>query len=100
MQELRPVVIWLAGEIETLQSSLRGVMNEFEGGEERDDPGRFRTGDTVQLREPHWPYAAGARARIIGFYRTREPEAVLELEDGQQLRVPCTKLERTVEPAR
>ena len=55
MQELRPVVIWLAGEIETLQSSLRGVMNEFEGGEERDDPGRFRAGDTVQLREPHWP---------------------------------------------
>jgi hypothetical protein len=98
-------MIWLAGEIETLQPSLRGVMNEFEGGEERDDPGRddpgrFRAGDTVQLREPHWPYAAGARARIIGFYRTSEPEAVLELEDGQQLRVPCTKLERTVEPAR
>jgi hypothetical protein len=93
-------VIWLAGEIETLQPSLGGAMNEFKGGQEPDDPGEFRAGDTVQLREPHGPYAAGARARIIGFYRTREPEAVLELEDGPQLRVPCAKLERTVEPAR
>src|ERR1700716_2710526 len=33
VQEHRPVVIWLAGEIETSQPSLRGVMNEFEGGE-------------------------------------------------------------------
>jgi hypothetical protein len=75
-------------------------MNEFEGKEEQDGPEGLRAGDTVQLREPHGSCAAGARARIIGFYRTQEPEAVLELDDGQQLRVPCVKLERTVESAR
>ena len=75
-------------------------MNEFEGGEEPEGPEGFRAGDTVRLREPHVHCAAGARARIIGFYRAREPEAVLQLEDGQQLRVPCAKLERAVEPAR
>ena len=99
MQEPRAVVISLVGEIETLQPCLRGAMNEFERGAEPDGPEGFRAGDAVQLREPHGHCVAGARARIIGFYRTQEPEAVLDLEDGQQLRVPCGKLERTVEPA-
>ena len=69
-------------------------MNEFEGREEPDGPEVFRTGDFVWLREPHGPCLAGTRARIIGFYRIEEPEALLELEDGQEVRVPRIKLER------
>ena len=71
-------------------------MSEFETREERDGPEGLRLGDLVQLREPHGLYVTGALARIVGFYRTPEPEAVVELDDGQQLRVPCIKLERTV----
>jgi hypothetical protein len=73
-------------------------MNQFEGREEPDGPEGFRAGDSVRLREPHGTCVAGAQAVIVGFYRTAEPEAVLELEDGQELRVPCSKLERTVKP--
>jgi hypothetical protein len=54
----------------------------------------LRIGDVVQLREPHRLLEAGTSGRIIGFYGTEPREPLLALEDGGELRVPYSKLER------
>jgi hypothetical protein len=59
-----------------------------------DEAGELRVGDVVQLREPHRRLEAGTRGRIIGFYETDPREALLALEDGEEVRVPFAKLER------
>jgi hypothetical protein len=56
--------------------------------------GDFRAGDVVRLRVAHQLSGAGTRGRIIGFYVKGQREALLSLEDGDEVSVPCTKLER------
>jgi hypothetical protein len=59
-----------------------------------DRPDELHTGDVVHLREQHESIEAGTRGRVIGFYTTEPREALLALEDGREVRVPCPNLER------
>ena len=58
------------------------------------ESGGLGVGDVVQLREPHSLLDAGTRGRIVGFYATEQREALLALEDGSELSVPYSNLER------
>lgn len=59
-------------------------------------PDELRSGETVRLREPYDRYVAGAQARIIGFFRAGDPEALVEFQDGEQIRIPYGILERVL----
>ena len=56
--------------------------------------GDLDVGDVVRLREPLKFVEAGTRGRIIGFYGRDPREALLALDDGGELCVPCQNLER------
>jgi hypothetical protein len=71
---------------------VRGMTDS--DGNPSNDTGELGVGDVVRLREPHGVIEAGTRGRVIGFYGTEPREALLALEEGQQLRVPLLKLER------
>lgn len=54
----------------------------------------LRVGDVVRLREAHGGRDVGTLGRIIGFYVKDPREALLVVEDGEQLSVPDGKLEQ------
>jgi hypothetical protein len=72
-----------------------GTGDMTPNGENASDEAReLGIGDVIRLREPHGLVEAGTRGRIIGFYATKQREALLALEDGRELNVPYAKLER------
>jgi hypothetical protein len=54
----------------------------------------LRVGDVAQLRVPHGRFETGTRGRVIGFYTAEPREALLALDDGEELRVLALNLER------
>jgi hypothetical protein len=64
------------------------------GDENASNDGELRVGDVAQLRVPHGRLEAGTRGRVIGFYTAEPREALLALDDGQELRVLALNLER------